>query len=804
MKQNATWHSSLLEGLTMAIVTGLSLLLLIYVGTGEAKRTFSHFQVEKLAAQGRSLQNKMEHFLRPGLPLKQFVGFRTSAESLLASDATISSVAAFDARGQVIFELGSDQAELLVDAEPVNQGESKSFRARQDAQTLQVILPLRNRFETVGSLTLSMPLSIVEERVAKSFQPVLIASAVAAVTFGIFVALQAPQLVGRRRRWMQIVYGLIFTSISAIVIATLVSLYSDGAQAKTKGLADSLGQRIGNVLRLNLNILEVKGLEAVFLDFKKLHPDIRTAGLVIDGQVGIHTDDSAVGKPWMSEASDYEYTVDLGISAGRSVHVAVSVPSDIVVRQTARSVKNFAALFLASAFMAGIFLQFAGSVQMVQRPRNPEEITADQRAMLQKRALLLVKPVFFVAVLSEHLTYAFLPQMVQSAAQAAGFSEGAASMAFTSYFIAFASSLIPAGFFAQRKKDARPLMYAGLVISGSGLLTLALMPTFEMVLLARTLSGLGQGMLFIGVQSYILAAAASNERTRGAGIIVFGFQGGMISGMAIGSLLVTQLGQQGVFFVASAVALTMTVYTFAVVPRVKANTALEEATAGIRSVFADIYDVIRNFEFLRTITLIGIPAKAVLTGVIIFALPLLMQAAGYRQEDIGQVLMIYAVAVVISSAYISRSVDRSGQTRGVLVMGALLSGVGMVIIGLTADPSLGGLQSGPLFSTVLLVAGAAITGAAHGLINAPVVTHVVDAPISQQIGEAPAAAAYRFLERIGHVTGPLLIGQLFAFYGQSPLVILYIGIVVALFGLFFAIRFSAADTRVGEREESSQ
>ena len=103
-----------------------------------------------------------------------------------------------------------------------------------------------------------------------------------------------------------------------------------------------------------------------------------------------------------------------------------------------------------------------------------------------------------------------------------------------------------------------------------------------------------------------------------------------------------------------------------------------------------------------------------------------------------------------------------------------------------------------------MVAGAAITGAAHGLINAPVVTHVVDAPISQQIGEAPAAAAYRFLERIGHVTGPLLIGQLFAFYGQSPLVILYIGIVVALFGLFFAIRFSAADTRVGEREESSQ
>ncbi len=786
----------------MAIVTGLSLLLLIYVGTGEAKRTFSHFQVEKLAAQGRSLQNKMEHFLRPGLPLKQFVGFRASAEALLTSDATISSIAAFDARGQVAFEHGAAAAELLADAEPLGQNESKTFTARQSETTLQVILPLRNRFETVGSLTLSMPLSLVEERVQKSFQPVLIASAIAAITFGLFVALQAPQLAGRRRRWMQIVYGLIFTSISAIVIATLVSLYSDGAQAKTKGLADSLGQRIGNVLRLNLNILEVKGLERVFLDFKQLHPDIRSAGLVIDGQVGIHTDDGAVGKSWTTEAGDYEYTVDLGVSAGRSVHVAVAVPSDIVVRQTARSVKNFAALFLASAFMAGIFLQFAGSVQMAQRSRQDDG--TETSSTQQQRALLLVKPVFFVAVLSEHLTYAFLPQLVQAAAQTAGFSEGAASMAFTTYFIAFASTLIPAGFYAQRKKDARPLMYAGLVISGSGLLTLALMPTFEAVLVARTLSGLGQGMLFIGVQSYILAAAAPSERTRGAGIIVFGFQGGMISGMAIGSLLVTQLGTQGVFFVASAVALTMTVYTFAAVPKVKSTASLDETGRGLRSVFADISDVIRNLEFLRTITLIGIPAKAVLTGVIIFALPLLMQAAGYRQEDIGQVLMIYAVAVVVCSAYISRSVDRSGQTRSVLVFGALLSGVGMVIIGLTSSQSLAFLPSSPMVSTILLVVGAATTGAAHGLINAPVVTHVVDSPISQQIGEAPAAAAYRFLERVGHVTGPLLIGQLFAFYGQSPMVILYIGIVVAVFGLFFAVRFTPIDNRVGEREESSQ
>ena len=797
MKQRSSWHSAALDGLTMAIVTGLSLLLLIYVGTGEAKRTFTQFQIEKLAALGRSLQSNMEHFLRPGLPLKQFVGFRTSAVSLLTSDNTLASVAAFDASGQIVFEAGREPAELLLGMEPIAQDKTLPFSAWQNDTTLQVILPLRNRFENVGSLTLSMPLAIVEERVAESFKPVLLASAIAAIGFGIFVAMQAPQLAGRRRRWMQVVYGLIFTSISAIVVVTLVSLYSDGARAKTKGLADSLGQRIDNVLELNLNILEVQGLEKVFADFKELNSDIRSAGLVIDGKVAIHTNRVAIGRPWQSSSNDYEYLLDVGTSAGRSVQVAVSVPSDIVVRQTIRSVKNFAALFLASAFMAGVFLQFAGSVQMAKRPRDGLDAIPDTSQ--DQRALLLVKPVFFVAVLSEHLTYAFLPQFIQAAALNAGLSEAAASLGFTSYFIAFASSLIPAGFFAQRRHGARPLMYMGLVFSAAGLSILALYPTFEAVIIARILSGLGQGMLFIGVQSYILATAARSERTQGNAIIVFGFQGGMISGMAIGSLLVTQLGPQGVFLIGSTVAFVMMLYTLVVVPPVKMNAA---TAAKARSILTDIADVVRSFEFLRTIILIGIPAKAVLTGVIIFALPLLMQAAEYRQEDIGQVLMIYAVAVVISSAYISRTVDRSGHTNSVLVIGALLSGLGMVVIGLTANTDQGLLTGSSMVSTLMLVLGAATVGAAHGFINAPVVTHVVNSKLSHQIGEASTSAAYRFLERIGHVAGPLVVGQLFAFYGLSPMIILQIGIGVAVLGLLFAIRPTPYNDLASEREES--
>ncbi|MDH3919986.1 MAG: hypothetical protein OEU25_17630, partial [Rhodospirillales bacterium] len=70
----------------MFLVSGLSLLLLMYVGFGEAQRTYQQFHIEKLAAQARVVQNAMATFLRPGLPMRQFVGFATLTEPILASD----------------------------------------------------------------------------------------------------------------------------------------------------------------------------------------------------------------------------------------------------------------------------------------------------------------------------------------------------------------------------------------------------------------------------------------------------------------------------------------------------------------------------------------------------------------------------------------------------------------------------------------------------------------------------------------------------------------------------------------------
>src|SRR5438105_14789298 len=92
-----------IDGVTMLVVTGLSLLLLVYVGFGEGKRIYDQFQIEKLIAHNRIVQNAMENYLRAGLPLKQYAGFSTLADPIVQSIDEIDAMAVYDHSGHQLF-----------------------------------------------------------------------------------------------------------------------------------------------------------------------------------------------------------------------------------------------------------------------------------------------------------------------------------------------------------------------------------------------------------------------------------------------------------------------------------------------------------------------------------------------------------------------------------------------------------------------------------------------------------------------------------------------------------------------------
>jgi MFS family permease len=764
----------------MFIVAVSSLLLLLYVGFGDAKRTYELIHLEKLTAQGLFLQTSIEKFLRDGLPLKQYVGFSTLAAPVTDS-ADVDAVTVYDQTGKRLFinidktkpELGP----LLPPPPPFVEKPSDSIKIEVGDTYYQVVLPLRTRFETAGSVIVISPKGLVTDRMRESFLPLVFVVGALAVIFAVLVVLAKPYFARSQKPWLQIIYSITFLIMAAVVIGTLIGLYVDAIQGKAKASESTLAQRLNDIVEFNLEVKDFDGLDRSFVEYKRLNAEVNEAALLIDNVSEIETDTRKLGKPWVTDTEKFEYKIDLSPpDQPRYTTLAITVLKSVVFERVARSVKNFAALFVASAFLSGLFLQIAASVQRLRTSQAP----GADKATVSQAGLLVIKPIFFLAVFLDSLTYSFLPKFMQETATASGVSVGFASLPFTAYYLCFALSLIPAGTIADQR-GPKPVILAGLSLAAARVLCLALpFGIWEMTAL-RGLAGIGQGAVLIGVQTYILSVVTPEKKTQGTAIIVFGFQGGLISGMALGSLMVSFLHANGVFAIAGGVGLATVVYTLSSVARSERKLIETGIKAAVNKLGNELKKVITNLEFLKTLLCIGAPAKAILTGVITFAIPLILGQAGYRPEDIGQVVMLYGLGVVASSGYVSRLVDRTKNTEFVLFVGAVMSGTGLIMIGLMGSSILGN----GLFSTMIVVISIGVVGVAHGFINAPVVTHVGHSSLAKRIGANPAMTAYRFVERGGHIAGPLLVSQFFLIWGQGPLVVGGIGLATVLLGATF-------------------
>ena len=184
--------SRLADFAVMLAVALASMLLLVYVGYGEASRTYPRFLVEKMMAQGALIQTPLETFLRAGLPLRQFPGFRQIADPIISSDQSLVQIAAWDAAG----------AAFVVGDASVPRPPGVSDGLRDNREWLQMSIPLRNRFEAVGEITISMKREAVNAELDRRFPVLVLLAVVLAIGFAIFAVKAPAQLVRSRVPWI--------------------------------------------------------------------------------------------------------------------------------------------------------------------------------------------------------------------------------------------------------------------------------------------------------------------------------------------------------------------------------------------------------------------------------------------------------------------------------------------------------------------------------------------------------------------------------------------------------------------------
>lgn len=747
--------------LSALAVSLVSAILLVYVGYAEAERAWPGVRDERAAA--------LATILGAGLAAdRDATGVRTDdaatvvrrAAVVVNADPSVRSVTLTDTDGRTLAAAGPGSgtaADVPAATVALDDGRRLSVSVEDDAEGA-----LHRPFAgLLGTMTV---LSVVAAGLAAAMRG----------RFGERGSLAAG--------------GLLFVSMAVLVGGTLAGLHLDSLDAKARVLSALIGQQLAEgagaspvgaspvaVTRL-LGGVAAAGMGAGM-----------EAAVLRDGRIVAHAGADRIGEPWAETALARDHRV-VAVSAAGPVEVVVRT-SPLVLLERAdlrRTVKNFAVLLAAAGFLAQLFQQMVGAL----RTDGSRLLGLRTRAReLGETTLERVKPVFFLAVLIENMGYSFLPALLKDVVAGSGLPPGVSSALFMTYFFGFALILVPSGQMAGRY-GPKPLVTIGAALVAAGMGLMALTLDALAMGLARFMVGIGQGMILIGVQSYILEVAAVGHRTRGTAIVVYGFNTGMIAGIALGSLLVEHLGAQGVFLLSSGIALLLLAFAQGLLPALARpiNIAGGGLSYALRELGRNTARALTSPAFIRATFLVGIPNKAVMTGIILFALPLLLNQQGMSAEDIGQIIMFYAAGMLTTSPIVSRIVDRIGETRRVLFIGSFISGVGLLLIGATAWPGLAGVPNREILVTAMMIVAVLVIGAAHGFVNAPVVTHVAELAIAQEVGSARVAATYRFLERLGHVAGPIVVGQALVLVGSDASTIAWIGVVVIAFALLFRVR----------------
>ena len=815
---------NILFSFPIILILIFTLLLLVYIGYGETNRKYPKFQIGKLASQAEIIKNAFEPFLQAGLPLKQFSGFAGLSENLILSDSSIENIQIRTIREKLVFfktrpEL-SEQS-LQKELQQRHYGSTKldlgdmqnAYNVEESEVSFRVIVPLMGKFGQMGQIIIESKRADVFRVLDEKYQNVFYAFVIISLLFILFIIIYElffpDQATRKSAQRTAFIVG--FLGMSSVIGINVFQIYEQGAEANAKALSDSMAQRFKAIIELGIDFKDISGINDVFREYKYNNPEISEIAFTEHGVARYHSDEQAVGKPYAVPTDTYGYLVSLNDT--RQLQVTLTTPKDLVLSEVFDSIQEFIVLFIATGLIALIFLDSGTQlVNLSQRAAAGIKKTASKESYVM--GLSLIKPAYFIIVFVNGLPISFLPQLVTWMAEnTPTFTQMAsASLPFTIYYLMFAIVLAPAGYYAEKGVSLKKIMGVGFAAEFIGAILIATTSEYWLLVMGRFFSGIAQGIFLIGLQSYILHITPKDQRTQGAAVKVVCKNAGQIAGTAIGALLFAYIGYQTLFLIASILTLIGILYLWTLVPKPEKITGktIEQTVQTAKNkagLFEGIIKAIKDAEFTKTLLFIGLFGKMNITGVAMFAVPLILANNGLPTSDIGQALMVYYLSLIIMTHYASKVVDTLGATRVVLFGSAVFGGISMLLFGLITfvEPqeaitvpginhlAVMALQIKQLFADntnvalYIMLSSLFLLGISNGMSLAPLTTHIAKTDVAERYGNKSVVATYTFLERSGHVLGPVVISQLFLVTQHTALAVSVFGILSLIFGVLFLL-----------------
>lgn len=362
---------------------------------------------------------------------------------------------------------------------------------------------------------------------------------------------------------------------------------------------------------------------------------------------------------------------------------------------------------------------------------------------------------FFLLIFSDSLSLSFFPLYVEELYRdIPGLSrEMVIGLPISVFMLIWALSLPSAGVWSDRVGRRRSFL-VGSVITCVGLVLSGTAQGILDLLLWRSITAVGYGIVFITAQGYITDNTTPQHRTKGMAMFLAGFFAGSLCGAAIGGILAERVGFRPTFFLSAFLSIASALFVYKFMHERRDAAAMAAAKPKLR--LKDFGILFSNRNFVMITVFAAIPAKVALTGFLYYSAPIYLKSLGNAQSVIGRVMMAYGLMIIFLGPFVARLADALGNRKGFIIIGGYISVAAMLVIHYLND------ITGVVISVALL-------GIAHAIGVSPQLTLVTEVcrEDAKVVGVGTVMGIFRLIERIGNVTGPMIAGGLIAAYGFS-------------------------------------
>ena len=369
------------------------------------------------------------------------------------------------------------------------------------------------------------------------------------------------------------------------------------------------------------------------------------------------------------------------------------------------------------------------------------------RQVLRVNAVENIGWPFFLLIFSESLSLSFFPIFVsQFVDPNSSVSQSIViGLPITVFMLVWAVTMPYAGACCDRI-GFRKAFGLGALITTLGLILTAFAESMLQLLLWRSLTAIGYGLVYVTTQAYITAHFPPAERTRGQALFLSTFFAGSLCGAAIGGILVDRLGFEKTFLLSGGLSAVASFYVL----RFMSKTAVQSKTSkGLG--FGDFGLLIKQRQFAVITFLSAVPAKVALAGFLYYSIPLYLKELGHDQSSTGRIMMAYGLVIIMLSPLVAQFADRAQHRWRFVMLGGYAAALAVAM---------------PLFFEGATGAALAVVGLGigHAIGVSSQMTLINDrcGEVVKEVGQAAAVGIFRMIERIGMLLGPILLGAMIA------------------------------------------